>query len=47
MPPISTGRLSFGRLDATLDLAKSQVARDSLDVLQEKFAHSMKIGGLF
>jgi outer membrane protein TolC len=38
---------SFGRLDATLDLAKSQVARDSLDVLQEKFAHSMKIGAAY
>jgi hypothetical protein len=34
-------------LDATLDLAKSQVARDSLDVLQEKFAHSMKIGAAY
>jgi outer membrane protein TolC len=28
-------------------LAKSQVARDSLDVLQEKFAHSMKIGAAY
>lgn len=29
---------SFGRLAATLEVAKSQVVRDSLDVLQEKFA---------
>jgi outer membrane protein TolC len=34
---------TFGRLKATVDIAKSQVSRDSLDILQEKFAHSIKI----
>ncbi len=34
---------TFGRLKATVDVAKSQVSRDSLDVLQEKFAHTIKI----
>jgi outer membrane protein TolC len=38
---------SFGRLAATLEVAKSQVVRDSLDVLQEKFAHTIKIGGAY
>lgn len=34
---------TFGRLKASVDLAKSQVFRDSLDLQQEKFIHAIKI----
>jgi outer membrane protein TolC len=34
---------TFGRLKASVDVAHSQVSRDSLDLQQEKFNHAIKI----
>lgn len=38
---------TFGRLKASVDVAKSQIYRDSLDLLQEKFAHTVRVSGAY